>query len=69
MATGRDFRGVAWIGFPIWFAFWYVVMQVLINWCDSVSTAAIAGVISGVMMFAEQEWRPRRCETNGTRPR
>ena len=62
MSTRRDVRGIAWIGLPIWFALWFVVMQLLINWSGSVSTAASAGVISGVLMCAAQEWPFGRSE-------
>lgn len=68
MTTRRDVRGIAWIGWPIWFAFWFVVMQLLMSWSDSVSTAAFAGVISGVLMCAGQEWRLRRLERTGAQP-
>lgn len=37
-------------------------MQLLIKWCDSVSMAAFAGIISGIFLCAEQEWQFRRSE-------
>ena len=57
MADRAEPCAVAWIGWPMWFAFWYVVIELLMGWSGRMSTAAFAGVISGVLMCAMQEWR------------
>lgn len=59
MTTPGGVSRLAWIGMPVWFASWFVVMQLLVDWSGGASTAAIAGGIAGVLLCGEQAWRSR----------
>ena len=61
VAPRSDPAWVAWLGWPIFVAFCWVGMQLLIEWSDGVWTAASAGLVCGALMCAWAEWwTPRR---------